>query len=128
MPIRILLADDHTLVRTLLTKALAMEPDLSVVGEAIDGHHVLELAACLQPDVVLMDVGMPRLNGVEATRRLQETHPGIKVIALSIYDADLMADAMLEAGAVQYLRKDVQFEKLLAAIRGHAGGASRPEG
>lgn len=127
MPIRILLVDDHTLVRTLLAKALSAEADLSVVGEAIDGHHAVELAGYLQPDVVLMDVGMPRLNGVEATRVLQEKHPAIKVIGLSTYDADMMARPMLEAGAVAYLRKDVPLEKLLAAIRTHAGEAGQPE-
>ena len=121
MPIRILLADDHTLVRTLLAKALAGEPDLRVIGEAIDGHHAIELAGCLQPDVVLMDVGMPRLDGVEATRVLQEKHPSIKIIGLSTYDADMVASAMLDAGAVAYVQKDAPFERLLAAIRGCAG-------
>lgn len=124
MPIRILIADDHTLIRTVLAKALAEEPDLSVVGEAIDGHHAIELAGYLQPDIVLMDVGMPRLNGVEATRVLRERYPAVRVIGLSTYDADLMAQPMLEAGAIAYIQKDVPFEKLLAAIRGCTG----PEG
>ena len=121
--IQIVIADDHTVMRTSLAKVLAMEPDLSVVGEAIDGHHAIELVAYLRPDVVLMDIGMPQLNGVEATRRLCETHPGIKVIGLSTYDGDLMAAPMLDAGAVAYIQKDAPFEKLLAAIRGCAGRA-----
>lgn len=121
-PIRILLADDHTLIRTSLAKVLAMEPDLSIVGQAIDGHHVLELATHLQPDLVLMDVGMPRLNGVEATRRIRESHPGIKIIGLSIYSADVMSQSMLDAGAVAYVQKAAPMEKLLAAIRAACGG------
>lgn len=127
MQIQILIADDHTLVRTSLAKVLAMEPDLSVVGEAIDGYHAIELVAYLQPDVVLMDVGMPRLNGVEATRRLRQSHPEIKVIGLSTYDGHVMAPPMLEAGAVAYIQKDAPMEKLIAAIRGCAGEASQAE-
>ena len=116
--IRIIIADDHTLVRTSLARVLAMEPDLSVVGEAIDGHHAIELAEHLQPDVVLMDIGMPGLNGVEATRRLHQSDPGIKIIGLSIYDGDLVAETMLDAGAAAYVQKDAPLEKLLAVIRG----------
>lgn len=120
-PIRILIADDHTLIRTSLAKVLAMEPDLCVVGQAIDGHHAVELAEYLQPDVVLMDIGMPRLNGVEATRRLCQAHPNIRVLALSTYNADVMAEPILDAGAVAYIQKDAPLEKLLAAIRAACG-------
>lgn len=116
-PIRILLADDHTLVRTSLAKMLAMEPDLSVVGQAIDGHHCLELVAILEPDIVLMDIGMPGLHGIEATRQLRQSHPLVKVIALTTYAAEIMAEAMHEAGSVAYVQKDAPMEKLIETIR-----------
>ena len=115
--IRIMIVDDHTLVRTSLTTVLGTYPDLTVVGQAADGEEGVELAAKLKPDVVLMDMGMPRKNGVQATRALVERCPEIRVIGLSMYEADIMAAPMLQAGAVAYVEKFAPIEKLVGTIR-----------
>lgn len=117
MPIRILIADDHTLVRSALAATLGTEPGLDIVAEAADGEDAVEQALLVQPDVVLMDVTMPRLNGVEATRRLVACCPETKVIGLSMHGEDMMADRMRRAGAVAYLSKDAPLEDVIAAIR-----------
>ncbi|OIQ66004.1 oxygen regulatory protein NreC [mine drainage metagenome] len=105
-PVRVLLADDHTLVRAGLRKLLEAMPDIAVVGEAGDGLALLALAQQLQPDVVLMDIAMPSLNGLEATERLLKTLPGIRVMILSMHQNEEYVRKALRHGAVAYLLKD----------------------
>lgn len=123
-PIRILLADDHSLLRQSLRVLLEMEPDLAVVGEAGDGLETLDQVEALAPDVVLMDIAMPHLNGLEATRRLNKKCPEAKVIILSMHGDDQYIGQALRAGASGYLLKDASKEELLLAIRSvHQGGS-----
>ena len=115
--IRVLLADDHKIVREGLNSLLSEQPDIKVVGQAEDGLAALEMARLLQPDVVVMDVTMPRLDGLEATRRLKTEFREIKVIGLSMHSESDMAESMREAGAVAYLTKGGPAEYLIEAIR-----------
>jgi DNA-binding NarL/FixJ family response regulator len=118
----ILLADDHQLVRAGLAGLLDSADDLQVVGQAADGQQALELASELAPDVVLMDLSMPVLDGVEATRRLLAENPAAKVVVLTSFsDQPRVADA-LAAGAVGYLLKDCEPRDLMAAVRAAAQG------
>jgi DNA-binding NarL/FixJ family response regulator len=118
----ILLVDDHQLVRAGLAALLDSAEDLQVVGQAADGRQALELAADLTPDVVLMDLSMPVLDGVEATRRLLAAQPAVKVVVLTSFsDQPRVADA-LAAGAIGYLLKDCEPRDLLAAVRAAAQG------
>src|SRR5436309_1618558 len=123
-PIRILIVDDQALFREGLHTLLSVQPDLQVVGEARHGEEALRLAAVLNPDIILMDLHMPILDGVAATRRLQSEHPAIKVIVLTTFDDDEDVFEGLRAGAVGYLLKDVSSEKLVEAIRAVARGES----
>jgi len=120
--IRILLADDHRIVREGLRSLLERQPEVEVVAEADDGDRALELAGETRPDVILMDVAMPGLNGVEATRRLRESSPGSRVVALSMHSDRRFVMGMLRAGAAGYLLKDSAFEELADAIRAVAAG------
>ncbi len=113
---RILLADDHKMLRDGLRALLERKPGMEIVGEASTGHQAVELSQQLRPDVVVMDVTMPELNGVEATRRLVAAHPDIKVVALSVHTDRRYMMAMFEAGAVAYVPKSVAFEELALAI------------
>jgi PAS domain S-box-containing protein len=122
--IRVLVADDHTVVRKGLVELLQKEQELTVVGDARDGHEAVELAHRLRPQVVLMDVTMPRMDGIEATRRITAELPGVRVIGLSMHGGDDMAAQMLAAGAVDYLVKDGPIENLVAAVR---KAADRPQ-
>jgi len=115
--IRVLLADDHKIMREGLQSLLAEQPCIEVVGQAEDGVAALEMAHVLQPDIVVMDVTMPRLDGLEATRRLKTESPEVKVIGLSMHSETDMADSMREAGAVAYLTKGGPMENLITAIR-----------
>jgi CheY-like chemotaxis protein len=115
--IRVLLADDHAVLRAGMTSLLNDEPDIEVVGEAWDGQMAVELAVDLQPDVILMDVTMPRLNGIEATRRIMAQLPRVRIIGLSMHEQESMAVAMRRAGAKAYLTKDGRCETLIDAIR-----------
>ncbi|NIN65554.1 MAG: response regulator [Anaerolineae bacterium] len=120
--IAILLADDHALVREGTRELLEHENDMSVVGEAGDGEQAVDLAADLRPDVVIMDIAMPKLNGIEATKKIKSAHPDSAVLILSAYDDDQYVFALLEAGAAGYLLKDVPSHELVEAIRAvHAG-------
>ncbi len=120
--IRILLVDDHHLVRAGMTSLLEAEPDLSVVGAARDGAEALDEAARLHPDVVLMDLSMPGMGGVEATRALVSAEPDTRVVVLTSFsDRDRVGEA-LSAGAIGYLLKDSEPADLLAAVRAAARG------
>jgi DNA-binding NarL/FixJ family response regulator len=124
MKIKILLADDQTLFREGLRILLSTQPDFEVVGEATNGEEALRLAAKLRPHIVLMDIRMPILNGVEATRRLRETQPDCRVIVLTTFDEDELVFEGLRAGAAGYLLKAVSTPRLLEAIRTVARGES----
>src|SRR5689334_11606759 len=123
-PVRILIVDDQELFREGLHTLLAIQPDLQVVGEARNGEDALRLAGILKPDVILMDLRMPVLNGVAATRQLKRTQPEIKVIVLTTFDDDEDVFEGLRAGAVGYLLKDVASEQVVEAIRAVARGAA----
>jgi NarL family two-component system response regulator LiaR len=120
--IRILLADDHVLVRQGTRELLEQEEDLTVVAEAGDGEEAVRLAASTHPDVAIMDISMPRLDGIEATQQIKTHDPTIAVLVLTAYDDDQYVFALLEAGAAGYLLKDVQASELVKAVRAvHAG-------
>lgn len=120
--IGILLADDHVLVRQGTRELLEREKDLEVVAEASDGEEAVRLVESKHPDVVVMDIAMPRLNGIEATRQIKLTHPTTAVLVLTAYDDDEYVFALLEAGAAGYLLKDVPVNELVKAVRAvHAG-------
>jgi PAS domain S-box-containing protein len=116
--IRVMLADDHAIFRRGLVDMLQQEADIDVVAEAVDGEMAVDLALRLHPDVVLMDVTMPRVDGVEATRRVSAILPGVRIIGLSAHEADDMAELMLKAGAGAYVSKSCPPENLIDAIRG----------
>jgi DNA-binding NarL/FixJ family response regulator len=116
MTVRVLLVDDQALFREALATLLSVRDDIEVVGEAGNGSDALLRAAELTPDVVLMDLRMPVLDGVAATRRLRAEHPGVRVIALTTFDDDEDVFAALRAGAVGYLLKDVSSARLVEAI------------
>ena len=120
--IRILLADDHAVVRQGFRMILSAHADLEIVGEAGNGREAIELSATLRPDVVVMDVAMPELNGIEATRRLTAENPHIRVVALSMHTDSVYVREILRAGARGYLLKDSVAEDLVAAVRAVAGG------
>ena len=117
MGIKILLADDHRIVRQGLRSLLETEADMEVIAEAEDGLVLLGLVQEMLPDIVIMDVAMPNLNGIEATRQIIGTAPSIKVLALSMYSDRQFVIGMLSAGASGYLLKDCAFEELIQAIR-----------
>lgn len=116
MRIRILIVDDQALFREGLNTLLSIQPDFEVVGEASNGEEALRLALQHQPQVVLMDLRMPVMDGVTATRRLKDTQPAVKVIALTTFDEDELVFEGLRAGAVGYLLKDIPPEVLFDAI------------
>jgi DNA-binding NarL/FixJ family response regulator len=122
--IRIVLADDHGVVRQGFRRILDAQPDMEIVGEASNGKEALELAAKFTPDVVVMDVAMPELNGIEATRRMAEAAPRTRVLALSMHKDSVYVREILRAGARGYLLKDAVDEDLIAAVR----AVSRGEG
>jgi DNA-binding NarL/FixJ family response regulator len=120
--IGVLLVDDHQMVRAGLTALLGATDDLTVVGEAADGAAALREVAAREPDVVLMDLSMPGVDGVEATRRIMAEHPGVKVVVLTSFsDRDRVNDA-LAAGAVGYQLKDCEPAELIGAVRSAAAG------
>ncbi len=121
-PIRVLIADDHRLVRAGLSELLRDQPGIEVVGEAEDGEAVLDMTPRLQPNVILMDVQMPRLGGIEATRRLNASQPQARVIAISALDADPVPARIMEAGAWGFLGKSAEPAEVIAAVRRVADG------
>lgn len=121
-PIRILLADDHTVVRSGLSAVLAMQDDFKIVGEAGDGEETLRLCENLHPDVVLMDLLMPKLNGVAATKAIKERWPQIQVIALTSFKEKEYVEGALKAGASGYLLKNVSANELVTAVRRAVAG------
>ncbi|MFB9993793.1 response regulator [Deinococcus oregonensis] len=123
-PLRILLVDDQALFREGLATLLSVRPDLQVVGEAANGLEALAQTARLDPQVVLMDLRMPVLGGVEATKRLRASHPHVRVLALTTFDDDADVYGALRAGAVGYLLKDVSANRLVEAIHAAARGES----
>jgi len=116
-PITILLAEDHVIVREGFRKMLELEDDFEVIGEGQDGRQALELAIKLKPDVVLMDIAMPRLNGLEATRQLLKARPDAKVLMLSAHSDDAYLDKAIECGAVGFLIKQSSSDEVCQAIR-----------
>ena len=123
-PVRVLLVDDQALFREALSTLLEVRPEIEVVGEAGDGDTALRRTADLRPDVVLMDLHMPVLDGIAATRRLRIEHPDIRVLALTTFDDDEDVFAALRAGAVGYLLKDVSGDRLVEALLAAAHGES----
>jgi DNA-binding NarL/FixJ family response regulator len=119
--VRVLLADDQALVRAGFRMILEAQDDLEVVGEAADGEQALVLAAQSRPDVVLMDIRMPRLDGLEATRRLARDQPSARVLVLTTFDLDDYVYDALQAGASGFLLKDVGRDELVHAVRVVAG-------
>jgi two-component system, NarL family, response regulator NreC len=121
--LRVMLADDHLVVREGLKALINREPDMEVVGEVSDGIEVIASAERTRPNVVVMDVSMPHLNGMEATRQLRETLPETRVLALSMHEDRMYIRRMLEAGAAGYVVKRAMAAELLRAIRAVAAGA-----
>ena len=115
--IRILLAEDHTVVRESIREALQRETEFKVVGEASNGEEAVKLASELRPDVILMDISMPGLNGIEATKQIKAICPSVAVLILSAYDDEQYIFSVLSAGAAGYLLKDVGVADLVEAIR-----------
>ncbi len=122
MSIRVLLVDDHTLMRDGLRKLLSDSPDVEVIGECADGRAAIELARKLQPTVVVMDVGMPELSGVEATRSIRAECGDVKVLGLSTHADKRYVQYMLAAGASGYVLKIAAYEELLRAVRAVSAG------
>lgn len=120
--LRVLLADDHAMLRDGLRALVNAQADMAVVGEAGDGHETVRLARTLQPDVVVMDVTMPKLNGIEATRQLKRAWPGAKVLALTAHDSVDYLRQLVQAGVVGYVLKRSAADVLLTAIRQVARG------
>jgi DNA-binding NarL/FixJ family response regulator len=117
MPTKILLADDHTIIRQGLHSLLETQPDMEVAGEAEDGRKALESVQQLRPDIVIMDISMPNLNGIDTTRKIVAGSGGTKVIALSIHSSKRFVTEMLKAGASGYILKECLFDELIEAIK-----------
>jgi DNA-binding NarL/FixJ family response regulator len=121
---RILIADDHAVVRSGLKLILSAEPDFELVGEAATGGEAVTLAAALQPDIVLLDIGMPGMNGLEAARLILQQAPGIRIVVLTVYDDEAYLQQFLEIGAAGYVLKQAADTELVAAIRAVQRGES----
>lgn len=117
MPTKVLVADDHSIIRQGLCALLEKQPGIEIVGAVEDGQKAIELVRELSPDIVIMDVTMPNLNGIDATRKIIDQLPGVKVIALSMHSSGRFVAEMLKAGASGYLLKECLFDELVEAIR-----------
>jgi two-component system, NarL family, response regulator NreC len=124
MSIKVILADDHAIVRESLACALKQEEGIEVVAQADNGIKTIKLVSELAPDVVIMDITMPEMNGIDATAYITKNHPNVKVIALSMHSSRTYIAAMLKAGAKSYLLKDCPLEELVAAIHAVVNGES----
>jgi two-component system, NarL family, response regulator LiaR len=122
--IRVIIADDHAVVRKGIRELLSDESGIVVVGEARDGQEAVDLALTLRPDVVVMDIAMPELNGVEATRQIHAIAPQVRVLALTAYDDDPYIYGLLDAGATGYMLKTAEGQELVRAVRLVAAGQS----
>jgi len=122
--IKILIADDHAFVRESTRRILEQESDLEVIGEAGDGEEAIRLATSFKPDVAIIDVAMPKLDGIEATRQIKTLCPAITVLILSAYDDDQFVFSLLEAGAAGYLLKSVRGQEIVDAVRAVYSGES----
>jgi DNA-binding NarL/FixJ family response regulator len=123
-PIRLLIIDDQTITRSGLSALLATQPDIEIVGEARDGAEAVHQAASLQPDVILMDLRMPGMNGIEATRRIHRHSPHIGILVLTVFEDDTSVFPAIRAGARGYLLKNTEKEELLRAIHTVANGGA----
>jgi two-component system response regulator NreC len=121
---RILLADDHKLMRSGLKALIEQQPDLTVVGEADDGRQAVALAISFKPDLLVMDIGMPNLNGIEAAHQITQAHPGTAIVILSMHSDESYVLRALKAGAKGYLLKDSAESDLIRAVHAVAGGKS----
>lgn len=121
-PIRVLIADDHNIVRSGVRLLLEAEPDMKVVGEALDGAEAIALAESLRPTLVLMDIAMPRTNGLEATRQIKARFPEINILVLTMHRSDEYFFEVLKAGAAGYVLKAAETNELIGAIRAVARG------
>ena len=121
---RILIADDHPLLREALCQVLSKEQDMEVVGKAGDGEEVVTMASQLKPDVVIMDIIMPKFDGIEASKRIKSTAPNIAILILTAYDDDNYVLGLLEAGAAGYLLKSARGQDLVEAVRAIRAGES----
>jgi NarL family two-component system response regulator LiaR len=122
--IRILIADDHTIARKGTRQILEQEPSFLVIGEAVNGEEAINLVSTLLPDVAIVDISMPLLNGIDVTKRIKEISPSTAVLILSNYDNDEFIFALLEAGAAGYLLKDVDGQDIINAVKALHRGES----
>ena len=122
--IHLVIADDHLVVRDGLRGMLESQPDFEVVGEASNGEEVVQLVSSLKPEVVLMDLRMPVMDGVTAIRQIKDSQPGVQMLVLTTYDSDADILPAIEAGATGYLLKDISREELYSAVRATARGES----
>jgi DNA-binding NarL/FixJ family response regulator len=124
MAIRVVIADDHNVVRKGIRELLSDEDDIEVVGEARNGQEAVDLASALRPDVVVMDIAMPELTGVEATRQIRAAAPGVRVLVLTSYADDPYIYGLLDAGASGYILKTAESHEIVRAVRATAAGQS----
>ncbi len=122
--IKILIADDHAVVREGTRQILEREPDLDIVAEAVDGEEAVKLAGSSRPDVAIIDIAMPGIDGIEATRQIKELYPAVTVLILTAYDDDQFIFGLIEAGAAGYLLKSVRGKELIDAVRQVYAGES----
>ena len=124
MTIRVVVADDHNVVRAGIRELLSDEDDIAVIGEARNGLEAVDLATALHPDVVVMDIAMPELTGVEATRQIRASAPGVRVLVLTSYADDPYIYGLLDAGATGYILKTAESREIVRAVRATAAGQS----
>jgi CheY-like chemotaxis protein len=125
--IQVVIADDHAVLRQGVASALSAERGIEVVGEAANGREAVERVGRLMPDVVLMDISMPEMDGIEATRLIHARFPSVRVIALSMHDEDRIISQMVEAGAAGFVTKGASMDEVVRAVRGKRGGGGPPD-